>query len=297
MAGRVGGFTSPEGADTFYRTYDDVVARRWPIDREELDVPTRFGTTHVRRCAGGDGIPLVLVHPTAGSSAGWYPLIEGLAGDRTAYLPDTIGAPGRSVQTAPISEPTQLARWLDDVLDALDLDRVHLLGYSEGGWIALLHAAHTARPDRVVTLTLIEPAGIQAIPRRTLAALIGRGAAVLLARDKARAVRRLNTWMNGDVELTDDQIDLLMAALGTFKQKLPAPGPLPDDALRRISAPTLLLLGQDSTLYDWQKVDDRARTLMSDVQIQTLENAGHGLAFQYPDQVTTRIRGFIETHA
>lgn len=106
------------------------------------------------------------------------------------------------MQTVPITDPKQGAGWLDDVLDALNQNRVHLLGYSEGGWIALLHCGHSARPERVATLTLIELAGIQAIPRSTLAALVRRGAAVMLAWDKARAVRRFNAWMNGDVELT-----------------------------------------------------------------------------------------------
>lgn len=292
MGTGVGGFRSAAVAADYYRRYDGVVAGRWPVEYVELDVSTRFGATHVRRSGSQGGVPLLLVHPTSGSSAGWYPLIAQLCRQHTVYTPDTIGAPGRSVQTAPITGPNQLADWLDDVLDGLGLDTVHLLGYSEGGWIALLHAAHTPRLDRVATLTLIEPGGIERIPRRTIAGLVRRGTAVFLARDKPRAVRRLNTWMNGDVALTDEQIGLLLAAMGKFTQRLPTPGPIPADALTRIAVPILMLLGADSALYDIEQVAARTRALLPDVHVVTIPNAGHGLAFQYPDQITARILCF-----
>ena len=67
--------------------------------------------------------------------------------------------------------------------------------------------------------------------------MIGRGARTLLARDKPAAVPKLNTWMNGDVELTDVQVELLLAGMGSFRQKLPRPQRLTDDDLRGIAAP------------------------------------------------------------
>ena len=44
-------------------------------------------------------------------------------------------------------------------IDALGVDRLHLLGYSEGGWIAGSHAALSAHRDRLASLTLVEPGG------------------------------------------------------------------------------------------------------------------------------------------
>ena len=67
--------------------------------------------------------------------------------------------------------------------------------------------------------------------------MIGRGARRLLARDKPAAVPKFNTWMNGDVELTDVQVELLLPGMGSFRQKLPRPQRLTDDDLRGIAAP------------------------------------------------------------
>ena len=72
--------------------------------------------------------------------------------------------------------------------------------------------------------------------------MIVRGARTLFARDKPAAVRKFNNRMNGDVELTDAQVELLLAGMGSFRQKLPRPRRLADDDVRRIAAPTLLLL-------------------------------------------------------
>lgn len=296
MASRSGGFKTDEDRERYYEIYDRFIDKYWPGERVELDVDTEFGTTHVRRSGEGTGDPLVLVHPTSGSSLGWHPIIGPLVREHTVFTPDTIGTIGRSVQTAPIESPSHLVHWFDQVLDGIELNRIHLLGYSEGGWIASLHAALTDRPERLASLILIEPAGaIEQVPRRTLVSMIFRASRTLMASDKAEAIREFNRWLNGDMELNDDEIELVLAAFGTYRQRLPSPKRLSADQLRRIATPTLLLLAADSRIYDPGKVADRASRLLTDVTIETTPDAGHGLPFQYPGEVTRRVLTFIET--
>ena len=82
---------------------------------------------------------------------------------------------------------------------------------------------------------------------------------------------------------------------GTFRQKIPSPKRLSDDQLGRIVAPTLLLLGADTRLYDPDKVAERARRLLPDVMVEITPGAGHGLPLQYPDRITRRVLDFVET--
>jgi pimeloyl-ACP methyl ester carboxylesterase len=290
------GFRSPQDAERYFDIYDRLVETNWPVPHEELDIPSAFGTTRMRVSGTGYGVPLVLLHATTGSSAGWSPLISALCTDRRVYTPDTIGGAGRSVQTEPIARGADLVRWLDELFDRLELDRVHVAGYSEGGWIAGFHAALTGQPERLVSLTLVEPAGaIERVPARFIAGMVLRGVRVLLARDKRAAVDRLNRWMNGDVELSDAQVEMLEAAMGSFRQKLPVPKRLDDDQLRRITVPTLLLLGADTKLYDPERARDRAVALLPRVDAEIIPNAGHGLAFQHPDLVTGKICDHVRT--
>lgn len=290
MGERIARFRTPEIATRYYELYDDMVERHWPVAHEELDIPTRFGVTHVRRSGPESGTPIVMIHSTSGSSAGWYPLIGALAARHPVYTPDTIGTAGRSVQEKPIDSATDLSVWLDEVLDALALDRVHLLGYSEGGWIAGTHAGTTPRPDRLASLTLIEPAGaIERIPRPVIATMVAKGAMTLWARDKRQAIQDFNSWLNGDLELSEDQLDMVMFVFGNFRQKLPTPGRMSDEQLRRITTPTLLLLAENTILYDPAKVAAKARRLLPDVTVEIIPDAGHGVAYQYPDRVTSRV--------
>jgi pimeloyl-ACP methyl ester carboxylesterase len=294
MGDRISGFKTPADAARYYQLYD-AMAADWPVPHDELDVPTRFGATHVRRSGPAAGTPFVLIHPTTGSALGWQGMVETLAAHHPVYLPDTMGTAGRSVQTAPLRSEGDLVGWLDDTLDALGLERVHLVGYSEGGWIAGLHAALTGRPERLATLTLIEPGGaIERIPPATLFGIIVRAMGTLAARDKRRAIRRFNRWLSGDIPLTEQQIDYILLVFKTFRQRIPRPTRLPDERLRRITMPTLLLLGADTRIYDPAKVAARARRLLPNVTVETTPGAGHGLPLQFPERILPRIVRFVD---
>ncbi|WP_337999694.1 alpha/beta fold hydrolase [Streptomyces murinus] len=60
------------------------------------------------------------------------------------------------MQRAALHEPEHAARWLDETLAGLGLDRVHLVGGSYGGWLAL-NQAHRRR-DRLASVTLLDRA-------------------------------------------------------------------------------------------------------------------------------------------
>ena len=207
----LGGFRTPEAAERYRELYETFVARHWPVTSAEVDVATRYGTTRVRRSGPESGTPVVMIHPTTGASLGWHVVVGPIADHHPVYTPDTIGTAGLTVQTAPVETSTDLARWLDDLLDGLSLQRVHLVGYSEGGWIAGVHAGLTEHGERIRSLTLIEPGGaIERVPPAFLVTMIVRGAATLLARDTRRAIQDFSRWLNGDIELSDDELELAM---------------------------------------------------------------------------------------
>jgi pimeloyl-ACP methyl ester carboxylesterase len=297
MADRIGGFKTDAMRADYEAVYEGIRTRHWPVPHEDIDLETAYGTTRVRRSDGGDGTPLLMIHPTTGSSLGWYPIVGPLTEDRDVYTPDTIGTCGMSVQRAPITSVDDLVTWLDDVLDQLELEHVHLLGYSEGGWIAGSHAALSTRRDRLTSVTLVEPGGaIERIPTLFLIQMIGRAMRAMASRDRTAALARFSTWLNGDVELTDAAVELLEVSMGTYRQRLPRPGRLDDDQLLRITSPTLLMMAEDTKLYDPAAVADRARALIPDLTVDITPNAGHGLLFQYPNELTGRINSFLARH-
>lgn len=128
---KIGRFTSEEAKAAFLHAYD-AVAAKWPVPSTNIDVGTAFGTTRVRRSGTGDGAPIVLLPGIGGNGQVWFRFVEQLARDRVVYTPDVIGWAGRCVQTAPLRDAGDIARWMADVLDGLGEDRIHLAGNSLG---------------------------------------------------------------------------------------------------------------------------------------------------------------------
>jgi len=98
---------------------------------------------------GGDGQPVVLLHPDWGDSTIWDPLLAKLTGRVIRY--DTRGY-GRS--PSPAAPFTNLGD-LIAVLDHLQVPRATLVGHSGGGGTAIGLAL--ARPERVAALILAAP--------------------------------------------------------------------------------------------------------------------------------------------
>jgi 2-hydroxy-6-oxonona-2,4-dienedioate hydrolase len=103
--------------------------------------------------AGGGGIPLVLVHGLGVSSVYWRRVQPLLAARRPVYAVDLPGF-GRTTRPArAVLDTAGQARALADWLVALGLPRVHLMGHSAGGQVAVAFADRY--PERVARLVLV----------------------------------------------------------------------------------------------------------------------------------------------
>jgi pimeloyl-ACP methyl ester carboxylesterase len=131
-----------------YPVVDDPA--RW--DLTTTTVRTGAGPTTVHHRSGPR--PLLFLHGVAGSWTTWTPLLaaaDGIAG-RGVVLVDLPGWGSSPAPTVPLDVDGS-ARVLVDVLDALGLDRVDVVGHSMGAFVGL-HLAVT-RPDRVRSLGLV----------------------------------------------------------------------------------------------------------------------------------------------
>lgn len=104
----------------------------------------------------GDGVPLVLLHPGVTDSRIWDSLLPHLTGHRVIRF-DRRGY-GRSPRA---TEPHSGLGDLVGLLDALGIERAHLVGNSMGGETSL--ALAVTAPERVASLTLLCP-GIGGYP-------------------------------------------------------------------------------------------------------------------------------------
>ena len=106
----------------------------------------------------GRGPALLLLHGFTGSAQSWAPLMATLAGE---YRLLALDLPGHGRSDAP-ADPTRyampaVARDIEALLDHLQIDAAHLLGYSMGGRLALYLALHQAVRWRTLILESASP--------------------------------------------------------------------------------------------------------------------------------------------
>jgi pimeloyl-ACP methyl ester carboxylesterase len=195
---------------------------------------------------------------------------------------------------------TAFPDWLDgfddlvlhyrDFLEALGLDRIHLVGFSLGGWIAADLAIFY--PERLESLTLIAPAGLDVpdAPRADLFAMPPEEIPALL--------------FNGDVApYTDflpdphslDEIVHAYGELGTFARLTWSPryDPKFERRLAQVRVPALVVGAEEDRVVPNVHAD-RWAEILPDARLERIPGTGHGLIVQEPDRAAEVILAFIE---
>jgi pimeloyl-ACP methyl ester carboxylesterase len=119
--------------------------------RVEAQGPVGTIVAHDGGPAGDSAVPVVLVHGINMTAAVWDGLVERLGKDRRVVTLDLRGH-GESVMTGPFDANGYAADVLA-VMDAVGIERAHLVGTSFGGPVVATVAA--THPDRVASISAI----------------------------------------------------------------------------------------------------------------------------------------------
>ncbi|MFC9589477.1 alpha/beta fold hydrolase [Streptomyces sp. NPDC056944] len=193
--------------------------------------------------AGGDGLPLVLLHPGVGDSTVWDPVLPALRARRRVIRYDVRGYGRSPAPTAPYSPVRDLA----EVLDRFEIERAVLVGSSMGGATSVDYALEA--PERVAGLALFVP-GVSGYEGLDAGEFFERLEPLAKAGDMDAIVRLgLAAWgQAGGGRPESDPVaaqflrDVLPAWFSNIGHQLT--GPPAFDRLGEISAPTLLALGE-----------------------------------------------------
>jgi 3-oxoadipate enol-lactonase len=198
--------------------------------------------------SGGDGPPLVLLHPGVGDSRIWEPILAPLTAKYRVIRYDARGFGQSPAPTVKFS----LLRDLIAVLDHYDIQRAALVGCSQGGASSLGLAL--AQPQRVSALVLLCP-GILGFPMtdEEEAAMIGEDNAVQIVADftQAKAAEDVDAYAavirriwgaGGDTPAVIEQSrSAARASLATGDLELDDPPVF--DRLGEITVPAALMVG------------------------------------------------------
>ncbi|MGW1104638.1 alpha/beta fold hydrolase [Streptomyces sp. NPDC002540] len=289
----VGRYVSDTWRDRYFAACDAVYALGAPA-HTETDVETSFDTTHVYKYSPTDPAaqsrtPIVLVHGAGSCSAMWYPNTPALSAARPVYAIDTPGDPGRSIQREPIHRPERAAQWLDETLAELGLEHVHLVGSSYGGWLAL-NQAHR-RPDRLASVTLLDPGGLEKVGLRFFVWIF----ASLFATFAPKALRpRLAAWLQQPVLVVPELRTMIRLGVRAYRIRRPAPLPLSEDELATIHTPLYLALGKRSLLVHPHRQVERVPRLIPGARAEIIADTGHGPQIDHADEINRRMLTFMD---
>jgi pimeloyl-ACP methyl ester carboxylesterase len=140
-------------AERRYRAAEQAVWSHYGLEPSELIVDLDRPGARLRVLELGTGEPVLFLPGSAGTGASWAPLVAELAGWRALLLdPPNAGLSSR-LDYSDRAYRDVITDLLSDLVDALEVDRVHLVGSSLGNVSALRLAA--ARPDRVGRIVLL----------------------------------------------------------------------------------------------------------------------------------------------
>lgn len=262
---------------------EDPAAPPW----QTLELPD--GPVHLRRA--GSGEPLLFLHGSHLAGL-WLPWHAALAESHDVVYPLTPGfREGQPPDWLRGFDDLVLA--LRDLLDVLELPRVHLVGWALGGWVAANLAVFW--PARVASLVLVSPLGLR-VP--------GHPPLDYLAIDPGRLPELL---FDGDAEayaglLPDpDEPAEYARAYGEhgvsarliwerrYDLKL-------ERRLPRVRVPALVVRPQEDRVVPGEHAE-RWAELLPCARLETIRDTGHGLPAQAPRALADLVSAFTKEAA
>lgn len=235
---------------------------------------------------GGEGQQVLFLHGTHFAGR-WLPFHERLAASCELVYPIHPGF-----------EEGQAPRWLQglddlalcyrDLLDALEIERAHVVGWALGGWLAAEMAVLS--PERVRSLTLLSPLGLRvpehppadylAVAPQQLAGLLfddeGAGAGLLPDFEDPEEFSRFYGENGATARLIwERRYDLRL-----------------DRRLPRVRVPALLVWPEEDRLVPYAHAA-RWAELLPQSRLEVVPGAGHAVLVQQPERVADLVASFL----
>jgi pimeloyl-ACP methyl ester carboxylesterase len=263
----------------------------------------------------GEGDPLLLLHGCPFSSYIWRKVIPLLSHHYCCLAPDLLGlGDTETTEDADWSLRAQAAVFVE-FLDALDIERAHIVGHDHGGALAQFLAAY--HPERIDRLVLSNAEAYDNWPsdaerpfvRATQLPILGdlvmwaysRRLVFLLALKEAKAVHDpkvlssdlLDGYIQANLGDRHRRAKMKRFLAGQFDPENNSTTMDLLDDLRRFDHPTLLIWAQDDPHFGPEWGERLYRDIPGAVSLKLLPETGHLLMEERPEQFAALIDEFL----
>ncbi|MFG1307026.1 alpha/beta fold hydrolase [Xanthobacter autotrophicus] len=248
----------------------------------------------------GLGAPVLLVHgsgPGVTAWANWRAVIPALSRDRRVIAPDMVGFGFTERPSNVEYGPDLWLQHLVGILDALELERVDLVGNSFGGSLSLALAIRF--PERVRRLVLMGSAGVNFELTEGLNAVWGYDPSI-------QNMRKLMDYFSYDKNLVNDELAELRYKASIrpgFQESFSAMFPAPrqrwinalassEEDIRSISHETLILHGREDNVVPLE-TSLRLNQLIVPSQLHVFGRCGHWVQIEHAARFIRLVEDFL----
>lgn len=280
-------FRTIESQNKYFDTYDrSLELLSAPIITKY--VKTSFGTSHVV-CSGDEKkMPLVLLHAASCGSPIWYQNIPFWSKDYCIYAIDLIGESSKSILTKKLKTSLDNAKWLNETICGLNLDKIFLCGLSIGGWTAANYAGFY--PGMVSKLILLSPVQTFAKMYHTYFIKIMK----MGFNPTRENVENYIGWGSAkEAPLPDSIIEQFTLSVMNMNSNISFPKWIKKEHLLKLTMPVLIMFGENEFAFPVPKAIKRAETVINNLELEIVQGASHLLPVSKPDYINQRVSDFI----
>jgi pimeloyl-ACP methyl ester carboxylesterase len=260
----------------------------------------------------GAGHPLVFLHGSGPGATGWTNFRTNLGPLSQRHRVLAVDMPGWGQSDSATPDDRDHLEALELFLDALELDRVALIGNSMGGMTALRYtAAHPERVSHLIcmgapapSVSVFSPGGG---PSEGLKVLIGtyhdpspasfKRLVQIMAFEQAFATDELAEQRSAAALGRRDHLENFLAAIprGTVMGASLAAFTALDRELPLLPTPTLVIHGRDDRVVHYEN-GLRLVSMIPNARLVLLNRCGHWAQIEHADEFNRLVAQFVDNH-
>ena len=275
----------------------------------------RVGDIEIAYKMSGNGEPILLIPGGSADKNAWDPsFIRGLSSNHTVIVFDPRGVGNTTIGSKPYAME-QLANDTAGLLDALEIQNANVLGYSLGSYIA--QQLTITNPEKVNRLILAGSScgGKDGIPKppeflKLQAEIVDKiSNNVSISREENIALANASVGA-GWIRLHPETLENITEGQGFFATISPEAQEGQAnighsweatnwngvcDELAKVAKPTLVITGTDDYAYQPHQNSLVIAEKVPGAWLVQIENAGHAVMDQYPDEMNKILQTFLST--
>ena len=268
------------------------------LEYEKFELETSLGITSILAKNRGKTESDAIIFLPGGRTCGIFwdinnnlaPLYE----NYQIYLIDVNGQPGLSDGNAPLLESVGFGKWLKEIVSGLNLKKANFVGASFGG--SLIMKLAEVDDSLIKRAVMCNPAGFVNINMNLgnlynllMPMLFPSKKSVLNFLDKIVFHKEFLF----DFQKREQIAEFLLYTNRNFKMNTENPRPFSDETLKKLNAPSYLILDRDDIFINQQKTQQRAKKLLPNLTATIwLEKHGHGI--ELADKIGKVIKNILE---